>query len=135
MNFKEWMVKSILVRAEHKCELKKFIRENRCYECEEFFKSDENRYCCYKCENRCCLKCSNGWILVSDGGPFADRYCVNCKPRKCDICFDEFKSNKNIPICMLCRKVMCGPCVDQGLFTSRGKYICGNCKYFDNFTK
>jgi hypothetical protein len=126
--FKEWMVKSILLRAEH----------NRCCECKEFFKSDETRDYCYKCEQACCFTCcqSTGWVHISDGGVFTSSLCNNCKPKTCDICLEQLDQTlRYMPYCMVCNKIMCEPCYKKGLYTSRGKHICENCKGGNNFTK
>jgi len=140
-NFKEWMVKSILVRAEHKCKLKKMLNDNRCCGCKEFSKSDETRDYCYTCQKSCCFTCNvaNGWVHISKGGTIITCRiwkCNNCKPTTCDICLGLLDhKNRYIPCCMVCNKTMCEPCYKKGLYTSRGKHICENCKDGNNFTK
>ncbi len=107
-SFKEWMVKSILVRAIHRDGkmhmLREHYRQTRCGGCEKFmnpdcreFECNAISYCCIFCKTRFCTECDQ--MATFDGT--TDCICEKCtkRPDVCQKCVEEDHVDRYIRIC------------------------------------
>jgi hypothetical protein len=107
-NFKEWFVKSVLVRAEHRDErierMEKIMRQlDFCYICNEFLGHNTYEYyCCDFCGRLTCSNCKN-----------LDK-CVECYKYPCEICSTKFIPGPDLLNCSNCGIDVCKECVVYG---------------------
>lgn len=116
MNIKEWITKSILVRAAH--------HDESCAFCQNFFGGSEHRMGCFygiiDCKD--CVTSVSFKTCVYDCG---DKCCV----KSCDLCNASLidDDRKYVPFCMICTRVLCDDCHKKSHITSKYKTICYSC--------
>ena len=107
-NFKEWFVKSVLVRTQYRDEkinkMKSIMRKlDFCYICDEFLGHNTYKhYCCDSCGRLACSNCK------------IHHTCVECAKYPCDICSTKFTPGPDILTCSHCGNDVCKECAVYG---------------------
>lgn len=132
MNIKEWITKSILVRAAHQDELRDLIKANRCTVCQNFFGGSEHRIGCF-CGIIACRDCVTSvpfnTCVYDCGDSMKTRYCDKCRAKSCNLCNASLidDDRKYVLFCMICTRVLCDDCHKKSHITSKYKTICYSC--------